>query len=120
MDYSDYYSLNSELGLYQVNDSFISLSIKDKYEVLSHMNARNEVLIRKKYVAPLKNISTSDVVLCKNSNRKFDKSNVCLRVTNNLLSDLKKMAGQLNVPVNDLMTYVLEYGFASYRVIKEI
>lgn len=68
----------------------------------------------------LLNISTADVVLAKNINRKFDKSNVCLRLSNNVIEDFKKFAGSLDVPVNDLMVYVLEYGLAHFRVMMEI
>lgn len=116
MDYSKYVKYDADVNFYFFTDDFFDLSLDEMLEVCKYKEDLNSRLMK----AAKMNVSTSDVVLAKNFNRKLDKSNVCLRVSNNLIEDYKKFAGQLDVPVQDFMTYVLEYGLTHYRAIKEI
>lgn len=116
MDYSKYVKYDSDVNCYFYTDEAFDLPMDDFLEVVKLHQDLNARLLR----AAKMNVSTSDIVLAKNFNRKFDKSNVCLRVTDNLIEDYKKFAGSLDVPVQDFMTYVLEYGLTHYRCVKEI
>lgn len=113
------YAFDDVLGCWDITDKSKELSNEDWCDLLEYVNSLNKKIIER-LTPSLKNVSTSDVVLAKNFNRKLDKSNVCLRVSNNLIQDYKKFAGELDVPAQDLMTYVLEFGLTHYRAIKEI
>ncbi len=119
MNYMDFLEFDLGSDCYVLKDSAYTLSKSDLSKVLDLQIKLIKQHVDDKFKG-LHDVSAVDVVLAKNFNRKFEKSNVCLRVSNNLIEDYKKFAGQLDVPVQDLMNYVLEYGFKNYRAIKEI
>lgn len=112
MNYDKYIDENNTL----IDEAF-QLSNDDFRKLVAYLTGKVAAATR---LHNMSNVSTSDVVLTKNFNRKFDKSNVCLRVSNTLIDDYKKFAGQLDVPVQDLMNYILEFGLNHFRIVKEI